>query len=385
MSYPIHNMKVTSVCPTIDGGVVDCAMPLLPELALMPNRIIEGTSITTLVRSKRASKKVFGKVCEGVCPAFDQFETKEITAMPFKDIIQMCTHALMGQKDDFGAGDAFDMQAESTLINLFEQGVAQLYGGHKYCPSGFPGFPDIAGMSFDALKADVNCTKDYTTGEGPDFDIDLTTNPQFTTVYLVRRATSENDKHGVRWVFGGGSGITMGDRMQGPIIDPNKSDFAAKPPQLCYTQGITQFLEGFWGLQCKTPYDVVEICNVPMFCLDGFFLDKILTRIVPKFPGNCKPNAVLLDDEFTGIWINSRRDGNGGCCLKELEGPLGDRIQTLDSFTSADGASTSLPIIRSQCIPLSTYQEKPDDTCIAGWRKTWQMPAIADGGGKKVA
>ena len=91
---------------------------------------------------------------------------------------------------------------------------------------------------------------------------------------------------------------------------------------------------------------MVEIVNVPLGGLDGFFLDKVITSVFSLFPGLNEPTHVLVDKQFVADWINARRgDGNGTTPLKELEGPLGNRIMALNGFGG------DLSIVRSECIP----------------------------------
>ena len=368
----IHDINVKSACPHVDRGIIDNTLMATPELALFPSQLIDGTNSTSLVRSRRKSRKIWVKLCEGVCPDKGAFERKNTECVPFKDIVCMCTHDMKGEKtSEFTSTDTWTDVKQETVLNLMEQIVCTLYGGQDYADGAFPGLPDICEIEIDALQKDFNFFKDFTAqttpGDATTGDFDPTN--RFTTVYVVRRATSANDRRGLKWMWGNRQGLVFDREFVTSVLDTTKS---AATGDNCYRQEVHQYIEGFVTFKCSSEWDCAAIRNVPLFCLEGFYLDLIIKRVYSIFPAVNKPNLVLIDDEAVAIWEAQRINTRDTCAgLKALEGPLGPQIMVLES------TGRNLPIARVEAIPETEYIADIADPPLPAYKQRKQVIAAA--------
>lgn len=341
----IHDMNVFSACPDIDQGIVDNCQIDTPELALFPNEVIDGTTTKSLIRSQRMSNRIFHKTCDFVCPDKGQFEPKLVEAVPFKQIVTVCTHDEMGApRNDFTSQSALEINREDTLSNVFEQIAAALYQDTNLIPGAYTGLQRLTAIEVDAMSKDFNYVQDFI--DGADFD---SATDQFTSAYLVRKAESANDIRGLRWLFGGGQAVAFTDPFPTSIEDPNNPG--------CYRKEIHQYVEGFVTIKCKSEFDVAVIRNIPRFCLDGFYLDNVIRRLYALLPKANKPNCAIIDDEAVALWELQRQNSDATFQgLEALEGPLGENVVVMKS------TGRSLPIIKSQLIPCQDYVPGLDQT-----------------------
>ena len=346
----VHDINVKSVCPHVDRGIVDNTLLATPELALIPSQVIPGLNSTSLLRKRRKARKIWVKLCDGVCPSKGSFERKNVEAMPFKDIVCMCTHDMKAEKkSEFTSSTVWADQKEETVLNLMEQIVATMYGGLDYSDGAFAGLPDFCEIEIDALQCDFNFFKDFTIqttpGDPTTGDVDPTA--RFTTVYLIRAARNANDSRGIKWMWGNGQGMDFDKEFITSVLDTDKT---AAVGENCFRQELHQYIEGFVSLRCSSEWDCAAIRNVPMFCLDGFYLELVIKRTFALFPAANKPNLILIDDEAIAIWEANRVHAsavNEG--LRAFDGPLGSSVLVLETL------GRRVPIARVEMIPETVY------------------------------
>lgn len=345
--HNIHSLNVLSACPALDRGLVDNTMLALPEMAILPSENIDGLTSQSLQIKRRSRKQMFHKICEGVCPDTTEYETKTVTAKPFMRKIQVCREHETLTKDDYGVGPLMVRERAAVTVDALEQLTSQFYGGLTWNKKGGQGLADLAAVKLDACACGVNGVKDFGTEDDP-----FPEGTKFTSLFFIRAASSAADDRGLRHMFGGGRGVEFDSPFPTDIIDVQKSK---KTGENCTVPGIVQYMHGAWALKAKCEWDVVEVCNVPIGCVSGFYLDMLINNVAAIFPFQNKPTHVLIDKQAAASWVNARRlEGNDVCCLKRNEGPLGNSIQYMDNLPGAG----ALDIVISECIPR--YEEKLD-------------------------
>ena len=327
-----------------------CAQKSLPEIGALRNVLFRGTSFKTPILKKEADDPIFIKSCEGVCSSSSEWDmvTNETFLIDFK--VESCDSA----ESICGGGDAiesilgrrlWDQETEIKYTKAFERIVRQLYSGTRNEAQGFGGLPDMVCYQIDALSSEWNCAKDYHD------DIPQDKEDCLYSVYLVNAATSATkEAPGVKWLWANNSTIRpTGERRKEEIIDEKKS---AETGKRCTYEGWVQHHRGRVGVGYTCEIDVIEICNVPSFKLDGFFLANVIANASVIFPMNRSYNQIWMHKlvQHNALWAPVQNTMVNAAVRNFGIVDLRDEGFSQKTPIFFDG-SKEVPVILSECMP----------------------------------
>ena len=349
MAGPLNQYDFKKFCSTPLLGVLErCAVKALPEIGLFPSVVIPGCSYRTPQVKCDADAEIFCKISEGACPVKSDFTEVENCTLGFDLKVEAPLRAEHCESEDLRrilGQSRFNWQVSDTRRLIFDRMVQQLYGGSSLDPKGFGGLADAVKYKVDALDADWNCAEDFTPTEAQE--------AQLTSVYLLYVAESPTlQAPGLKWIWGNGRTIHAGPEVISEVQDVEKSTLTGLN---CTYQVRTQHQMGDVGFAHTCDVDVIEICNVPTFKLDGFFLENVIANAGLLFPGNRKYNRILMHElTANAMWLSKQNTnlavGQSNIVSPSVDGSFGDRARLF-----SDGIR-SIPMIISECMPKKALQ-----------------------------
>ena len=320
--------------------IVSVAMKGTPLLLSLAPKIKDGTEYETPYIRDHGSTDIWCSYGEGALPFRMDFDMRT-TKMYGGDIKVETPVRVLRAEEASGSILGESRQAlnvQGGVRNTLRKVEKQLWYGKKDgSAKGMVGFPDAAVYRVDAMKEAWNGYKDYATPG----DFSAGQADQMTTVYVYKAAPSA-EADGLAAAYGNNTTVFIDDPHRDEVSDPNK-------PGGTYS-AIVRHIYVDAGLQLYSNIDVIAIDNVPLFRLNGFSMDVVLSRVWTLFPDDWKPSHTAMHTLAYQVWWESRQndaDKNSNIQAPSNDGSFGGRFPSFEPF--------GLPIVTSDHAPIASY------------------------------
>jgi hypothetical protein len=250
-------------------GLIEEAVPYVPEAQVFPTRTIRGTSYYTVKRTSLPSAS-FRSANAGVTVQSPTFEKQLVQTYILTAPIEIDLSVAQAYED---GQEAFEMQIAAGQVRGAMVTLAkQIWTGSDQ--KGFPGIKSLTPKNGD------------TTVTGPG-----TTSGSQTSVYAVKFGLQD-----VTLLLGNGGVIEMPPFQDQLLTDANGNKYP----------GRVSALNAWVGLQVGNVNCVGRICNIEIGDDSKGLNDKLLSKLVEKFPVGFRPDAFFMHRFAAGQLWRSR-------------------------------------------------------------------------------
>lgn len=247
-------------------AVINDAIKNYAAIKVLDTKTIKGTYFDTYRRTS-VPHGSFVNVNEGIEFGSSEGEQVRVECFGYEDRVEISRRLV--QADDGSLGDVIAEECAAHVEGNFAYMESQIFDGRSNDKKGFSG-----------LRANID--------DSMIVDAGSTTSGKRTSVYMLFTGRT-----GVRFVCGKDSALKIGEVRTETLRDASNRPYEGYVAPMC----------GWYGLMIGHKCSFGRVQNIDA---DNPITQKLLGKLLAKFPTNIRPNAIFMNRSAGEMWLDDR-------------------------------------------------------------------------------